>query len=86
MDIQPGKQNPGVAPPDCALLFYWPKRVCRKGPALRWACLARQGGNFNSGMIPGQNNYVSPSGAEALESLSLSVELQQQIFFQAFPL
>ena len=41
--------NPGVAPPDCALLFYWPKRVSRKGPALRWACLARQGGNFNSG-------------------------------------
>jgi hypothetical protein len=31
------KQNPGVAPPDGALLFYWPKRVSRKGPALRWA-------------------------------------------------
>jgi len=42
-------QNPGVAPPDGAILFYWPKRVCRKGPALRWACLARQGGSLNSG-------------------------------------
>ena len=24
--------EPGVAPPDGALLFYWPKRVSRKGP------------------------------------------------------
>ena len=29
------KQNPGVASPDGALLFYWPKRVSRKRPALR---------------------------------------------------
>jgi hypothetical protein len=28
---QPKNQNPGVAPPDCALLFCWPKRVSRKG-------------------------------------------------------
>jgi len=46
--IQRQKKNPGVAPPDCALLFYWPKRVSRKGPALRWACLARQDGDINS--------------------------------------
>ncbi len=26
-------QNPGVSPPDGDILFYWPKRVCRKGPA-----------------------------------------------------
>jgi len=36
-DKNQAKQNPGVAPPDGALLFYWPKRVSRKGPALRWA-------------------------------------------------
>jgi hypothetical protein len=25
--------NPGVSPPDGDILFYWPKRGCRKGPA-----------------------------------------------------
>jgi hypothetical protein len=49
--IQKKIQNPGVAPPDGAILFYWPKRVSRKGPALRWACLARNGGNLNSARI-----------------------------------
>jgi hypothetical protein len=35
-EIKPIKNhNPGVAPPDGAILFYWPKRVCRKG--LRYA-------------------------------------------------
>jgi hypothetical protein len=63
-------QNPGVASPDGAILFYWPKRVCRKGPTLRWACLARQDGNFNSDRMIGHNAYVSPAGLEALVSLS----------------
>jgi len=62
-------QNPGVAPPDGALLFCWPKRVSRKGPALRWACLARQGGNLNSGQTIRRGVYISPAGDEALESL-----------------
>ena len=38
---QAGKnQNPGGAPPDGALLFYWPKRVISKGPdaALGMSC------------------------------------------------
>jgi hypothetical protein len=63
-------QNPGVAPPDGAKLFYWPKRVCRKGPALRWACLAREGGNFNSDFSDRSKVYTSPAESEALLSLS----------------
>jgi hypothetical protein len=38
--------------------------------ALRWACLARQGGNLNSGKTVRLNVYISPAGDEALESLS----------------
>ena len=72
---QPKNQNPGVAPPDGALLFCWPKRVSRKGPALRWACLARQGGNLNSEKIIRLILYTSRAGPEALESLSSCGEL-----------
>ena len=63
------KQSPGVAPLDCALLFYWTKRVSKKGPTLRWACLARKGGNFNPDQIILFALYTSPAGTEALESL-----------------
>jgi hypothetical protein len=68
-------QNPGVAPPDGAILFYWPKRVCRKGPALRWACLTRDDGHFKSERSRRLNAYTSPAGAEALVSLSDSAWL-----------
>ena len=74
---QPKNQNPGVAPPDGALLFCWPKRVSRKGPALRWACLARQGGNINPYGSKRSRVYSSPAGDEALESLSFSGGLRQ---------
>ena len=67
--------NPGDAPPDGAILFYWPKRVCRKGPALRWACLVRQDGNLNSKKAIRLNAYTSPTGLEALVSLSSCGEL-----------
>src|SRR5210317_2665645 len=68
-DFLSGNQNPGVAPPDGALLFCWPKRVSRKGPALRWACPVREGGNLNSGQTIRRGVYISPAGDEALESL-----------------
>jgi len=76
----------GRAPPDCALLFYWPKRVSRKGPALRWACLAHQGGNINPDGSYRSRAQVSPAGDEALESLSFCGGLQRSSCFQAFPL
>ena len=79
-------ENPGVAPPDCALLFCWPKRVSRKGPALRWACLARQGGNLNSGQTIRRGIYISPAGDEALESLSCRGELQRSSCSPSFSL
>jgi hypothetical protein len=37
---------------------------------LRWACLARNGGNLKSDMSIRLNAYMSPAGAEALVSLS----------------
>ena len=83
---QPKNQNPGVAPPDGALLFCWPKRVSRKGPALRWACLARQGGNINSDYSHWPHVYISLAGSEALESLSFCGELQRFSCVVAFPL
>ena len=75
------KENPGVAPPDCALLFCWPKRVSRKGPALRWACLGRQGGNLNPDSSYLLTDYISPAGDEALESLSFCGGLQRSFCF-----
>jgi len=38
--------------------------------AQRWACLARQGGNLNSGSSERPRVYTSPTGSEALVSLS----------------
>jgi len=80
------KQNPGVAPPDCALLFCGPKRVSRKGPALRWACLVRKDGNFNADNSDRSKVYTSPVGPEALESLSFCGGLHVQSCFDDFPL
>ena len=85
-EIQNQNQNPGVAPPDCALLFYWPKRVSRKGPTLRWACLVRQGGNINSGSSDRPSGCTSPAGTEALESLSFCGELQRSSLLSGFSL
>ena len=84
--IQKPNQNPGVAPPDGALLFCRPKRVSRKGPALRWACLARQGGNLNSVKTVRLNVYISLIGPEALESLSFCGELLLWPCFSGFSL
>ena len=70
-------QNPGVAPPDCALLFYWPKRVSRKRPALRWACLAREGGNLNPNGSYRSKDYASHASPEALVSLYFCEGLQR---------
>ena len=78
-------QNPGVAPPDCALLFCWPKRVIRKGPALRWACLVRKDGNFNVDHSNRSKVYTSPAGPEALEVLSRSGRSCPQLIF-TYPL
>ena len=87
LDFLSGNQNPGVAPPDGALLFCWPKRVSRKGPALRWACLAHQGGNLNSGCSDRSRIQVYPTGDEALVSLSFcgGLHLLLQSFFKPFP-
>jgi hypothetical protein len=49
--------------------------------ALRWACLARQGGNINPDSSYRSRAYIPPAGPEALESLSFCGGLQWQIFF-----
>ena len=54
--------------------------------ALRWACLARHGGNLNSGKSIRLIYFISLAGPEALENLSFCVELQRLSCFQAFPL
>ena len=65
---QQKNHNPGVAPPDCALLFYWPKRVSRKVPTLRWACLARQDGNLNSGKLLDEVSTLPPQVTRLLRA------------------
>jgi len=74
----------GCAPPTAPYSFAGPKE--QKIPALRWACLARQGGNINSGRTIRSRACTSPAGPEALENLSDCGGLQQQISFLAFPL
>jgi hypothetical protein len=60
----------GVARQQLHFLCSDKENEAKESFALRWACLARQGGNLNSGKTVRLNVYISPAGDEALESLS----------------
>ena len=54
---------------------------CVAPPRLRWACLARQGGNFNRDNSTRSKVQVPLAGPETLESLSFFGGLQQSSLF-----
>ena len=58
--------------PDSNFIFFvaTKKTKQKKAWALRWALLAREGGNLNSEKIIRLILYTSRAGSEALESLS----------------
>ena len=78
------KAKSGGCAPRLRLILCWPKRVSRKGPALRWACLARQGGNINTDNSNRSKVQVPLAGPEALESLSFCGELQRSSLLSSF--
>jgi hypothetical protein len=60
----------GVARQQLHFLCSDKENEAKESLALRWACLARQGGNINSVKTVELSVYNSPVGPEALESLS----------------
>jgi len=76
----------GVARQQLHFLCSDKENEAKESFALRWACLARHGGNLNSDRAVRLNVYTSPAGAEALESLSFCGGLLLWSCFQAFPL
>ena len=60
----------GVARQQLHFLCSDKENEAKESFALRWACLARQGGNLNSVKTVRLNVYTSLAGTEALESLS----------------
>jgi len=76
----------GVARQQLHFLCSDKENEAKESFALRWACLARKGGNLNPECSCRAKPYASPAGDEALESLSFCGELQRWPCFQAFPL
>jgi hypothetical protein len=60
----------GVARQQLHFLCSDKENEAKESFTLRWACLARQGGNINSVKTVRLNVCISPAGSEALESLS----------------
>jgi len=80
------KSKPSGLPDSNFIFFVATKKTKQKKAfTLRWACLAREGGNLNSERSCRTKAYASPAGDEALESLSFCGELQRWPCFQAFP-
>jgi len=74
----------GVARQQLHILCSDKENEAKESFALRWAGLARQGGNLNSVKTVRLNVYISPVGSEALESLSFCGGLQQSSLFFCF--
>jgi hypothetical protein len=66
----------GVARQQHHFLCRDKENEAKESLALRWACLARQGGNINPDSSYRSRAYISPAGPEALESLSFCGGLQ----------
>jgi len=71
----------GVARQQLHFLCSDKENEAKESFALRWACLARQGGNINTGCSDRPRVYTSPAGPEALESLSACGRLQRLLCF-----
>ena len=76
----------GVARQQLHFLCSNKENEAKESFALRWACLARQDGNLNSGQSVRLIFCTCPAGPEALESLSVCGGLQRSSCFQAFPI
>jgi len=66
----------GVARQQLHFLCSDKENEAKESFALRWACLARQGGNLNPDCSRRSGVYASPAEAEALESLSFCGDLR----------
>ena len=75
------KSKPGGCAPRRRLTLLLAQKSKQKGPTLRWARLARQVGNINKDYSGRSRICTSPTGSEALESLSFCGGLQQLLCF-----
>jgi len=76
----------GVARQQLRFLCSDKENEAKESLALRWACLAREGGNLNSEKIIQPMLCTYRAGSEALESLSFCVELYRSPLFSSFSL
>ncbi len=67
----------GVARQQLHFLCSDKENEAKENLALRWACLVRQGGNFNTDNSNRSKVCTYPAGPEALESLSCCGKLQR---------
>jgi len=86
LEFKDKSKTVGVARQQLHFLCSDKENEAKESLALRCACLARHGGNLNSGKSIRLIYFISLAGPEALESLSFCVELQRLSCFQAFPL
>jgi len=86
LEFKDKSKTVGVARQQLHFLCSDKENEAKESFALRWACLARQGGNINPDCPYRSGAYASLAGPEALESLSFRVGLQRSSCFEAFPL
>jgi hypothetical protein len=72
LEFKDKSKTVGVARQQLHFLCSDKENEAKESFALRWACLARQGGNINSDCAKRLSGYMSPAGPEALENLSFS--------------
>ena len=70
LELKHQSKTVGVARQQLHFLCSDKENEAKESLALRWACLARQGGNLNPNCSCRVKAYASPAGDEALESLS----------------
>jgi len=80
------RKTVGVARQQLHFLCSDKENEAKENLALRWACLARKGGNLKSNQTNRLSLYTSPAEPEALESLSFCGGLHRSSCFQDFPL
>ena len=77
LDLVDKSKTVGVVRQQLHFLCSDKENEAKESLALRWACLARQGGNLNPECSCRAKSYASPTGDETLESLSFFGGLQR---------
>jgi len=80
------RKTVGVARQQLHFLCSDKENEAKENLALRWAYLAREGGNLNQKCSCREKSYASPTGDEALESLYFCGGSQRSSLFLGFSL